>query len=32
MDAVEKYLKRGNVNVRMLQYVSSLSLVSEVSP
>lgn len=31
MDAVEKYLKKGNVNVRMLQYVSSLSLVSEVS-
>ena len=32
MDAVDRYLESGNVNKKMIQYVSSLSLVKDVSP
>ena len=32
MDAVDRYLGSGNVNKKMIQYVSSLSLVKDVSP
>ena len=32
MDAVDRYLEKGNVNKKMLAYVSALSLVRDESP
>lgn len=32
MGALERYLERGNINAAMVEYVSSLSLIRDVSP
>lgn len=32
MGALERYLERGNINAAMVEYVSSLSLIKDVSP